>query len=148
MVNKKLSDRLKDSLSFRDLDGYSRKHSTEIFTAIALAIAAISSSWDFFTGPKLSIFMFVFAAIVGIFFPAPVQTLIKKMWGFFNVQEKTTQLVLDGARIVVAIFVPFLLLGAFGLLAGLSFHYYTNHFEHPGKGSHKSSKSNIGDEHD
>ena len=130
MAEKKLTDKIKDSLSFHDLDGFSRKHSTEIFTAVALAIAMISSSWDFFTGPKLTIFVFVLSMIISIFFPEPVQTVIKKMWGFFNMQEKTTQYMLDGARIVIAIFVPFILLGAFGLLAGLSFHYYTNHYEH------------------
>ncbi len=147
MTGKKMSDKLKDSLSFHDLNGFRRKYSTEIFTAVALAIAMISSSWDFFTGPKLSIFVFVLSMIVAIFFPDPVQTIIKKMWGFFNIQEKTTQYIIDAARIVLAIFVPFVLLGAFGLLAGLSFHYYTNHYEHPGKGS-KGSKGVSGDEHD
>lgn len=148
MVIKKLSDKIKDSFSFRDLDGYSKKHVTEIVMAIALVIATISSSWNFFTGPKLSIFMFSVGAIVGIFFPNPIDALIKRMWSFFNAQEKTTQLIINGARIVFAIFVPFVLLGMFGLLAGLSFHYYASHLEHADKNSHKLPKSNVGDEHD
>ena len=148
MVNKKLADKIKEGFSFRDIDGYGQKHLTEIVIAIALVIAAISSAWDFFTGPKLSIFVFSLTAIIGIFFPDPVQVLIKKMWAFFNAQEKTTQLIIDGMRIVLAIFVPFVVLGAFGFLAGLSFHYYTHHCEHTYKSSPKAPKSNIGDEHD
>jgi hypothetical protein len=149
MADKKLSDKLKESVSFHDIEGFRKKYATEILTVIALAIAAISSALDFFTGPKLTIFVFALATIVAIFFPDPVQKSIKKIYGFFYMQEPTTQLIISAVRIVVAIFVPFVLFGAFGLLAGLSFHYYTRRYEHSGEINRpKPPKNTSNDEHD
>jgi len=146
---KKLSDKLKESISFHDIESFRRKYSTEILTVAALAIAAISSAWDFFTGPKLSIFLFTLTTIIAIFFPEPVQKSIRKMYGFFQMQEKTTQLILGAVRIVVAIFIPFVLFGAFGLLAGLAFHHYSHQSEQMGeKSGNKASKHTSNDEHD
>jgi hypothetical protein len=56
--------------------------------------------------------------ILGIFFPVPVERGLKQIYGFVFKQEKSTQLILAGVKIVIAIFIPFVLFGLAGLLAG------------------------------
>ena len=123
---KESKDKLKESVTFQDLDGFRRKYSLEIFTVISLAVASVSSAWDFFTGPKLTIFFFALCVILAIFFPDQVQKAVRKNYSFLYSQESTTQMILNGVCIVMGVFVPFIIFGAFGLLAGLSFHYFSH----------------------
>lgn len=148
MADKNLSDKFKESLSFKDLDGFGRKYLMEIFTVLALAVAAISSAWDFFTGPRLSIFVFALGAIVAIFFPEPIRRVTKKMYRFTTAQEQTTQLILGVVRVVVGIFIPFVLFGAFGLLSGLAFHYYAHKGSDQSDNQPKLPKAPTHFEHD
>jgi poly(A) polymerase Pap1 len=125
MANNNFSEKLKDSVSFQDLDSFRRRYTREIFTVVSIAVASISSAWDFFTGPKLTIFVFALCVIATIFFADSVRKTVKKLYGFLNAQENSTQMILDCVSVVVAIFVPFVIFGALGFLAGLSFQYFS-----------------------
>jgi hypothetical protein len=58
-------------------------------------------------------------------------------------------MVLGIVKIVVALFIPFLLFGVFGLLAGTSYHYYTRHAQiAEGNKPHNKQHRPSGDEHD
>jgi hypothetical protein len=149
MAKNKFTEKLKEGVSVQEIENFTRKHLTEVFAVAALVIGAVSSSWDFFTGPKLTIMFFTLGAVLGIFFPIPVEKSLNRMYGFSHKQETTTQIVLGAVKIVVAIFIPFVLFGIFGLLAGTSYHYYTRHAHimeanKPSKKTHGTS----GDEHD
>lgn len=149
MAKNKLAQKLKESVSVHEIESFTRKHMTEVFTVAALVIGAVSSSWDFFTGPKLTIFLFSLGAILGIFFPVPVEKGLKQLYSFSYKQEKTTQLVFGAVKVVVAIFVPFVLFGVFGLLAGTSYHYYTRHTQISMENqTPRSRRGASGDEHD
>ncbi len=149
MDKNKFSEKLKSSVSVQEIENFTRKHLTEMIAVAALIIGAISSSWDFFVGPRLTILFFTLGAVMGIFFPTQVERGLHRVYGFASKQETTTQLVLGAVKIVVAIFIPFVLFGVFGLLAGTAYHYYTRHAQT--LTSHKpfkKSRDTSGDEHD
>ncbi len=146
---KKFIDKIKEGVSIQEMEDFARKYTVEVFTVLAIVIGAISSMYDFFTGPKLTIAFITIGLILGVFFPAPVEKGLKQFYSFSYKQEKMTQLILGCVKIVVGLFIPFVLFGGIGLLAGTSYHYYTRHAQimsenKPPKHHHSSS----GDEHD
>ncbi len=148
-MTKKLIDKIKDGVSVQEVEDFARKHTTEVFTVLAILVASVSSMYDFFTGPKLTILLVAVGIILGIFFPAPVEKGLKQFFSFTNKQEKMTQLIIGCVKIVVGLFIPFILFGAIGLLAGTSYHYYTRHAQVTSENRPaKRNRSSSGDEHD
>jgi len=149
MAKNKFTEKLKEGVSVHEIEQFARTYAMEVFTVAALVIGAISSAWDFFTGPKLTIFLFTIGTILGIFFSTPVEKGLKSLYHFSYKQEKTTQIIFGAVKIIVAIFIPFVLFGIFGLLAGRAYHYYTRHAHSdmgtPPQHTHRDSS---GDEHD
>ena len=146
---KKLMDKFKEGVSVQEMEDFARKYTMEVFTVLAIVIGSISSMYDFFTGPKLTIAFVAIGIILGIFFPAPVEKGLKQFYSFSYKQEKMTQMILGIVKIVVAIFIPFILFGGVGLLAGTSYHFYTRHAQLMGETkSGRSHRSASGDEHD
>lgn len=146
---KKLMDKIKEGVSVQEVEDFARKYTTEVFSVLAIVFGSISSMYDFFTGPKLSIAFVAIGVILGVFFPVPVEKALKQFYSFSYKQEKTTQLILGCVQIIVGLFIPFVLFCGIGLLAGTSYHYYTRHAQimsdnKPSKTRHRSS----GDEHD
>lgn len=149
MAKNKFSDKLKEGVSIHEIEHFARTYSMEVFTVAALVIGAISSSWNFFTGPKLTIFLFTLGAVLGIFFPNPVERGLKQLYSFAYKQEKTTQIIFGAVKIIVAIFIPFVLFGVFGLLAGTSYHYYTRNARTHSESNPTNPRRGVsGDEHD
>ncbi len=146
----KFTEKLKEGVSVQELEDFARKHSIEVFTVIALVIAAISSMFNFFTGPSWTILFLTIGVIVGIFFPNPVDKGLKQLSDFLFKQEKTTRFILGAVKIVLAIFIPFTLFGAVGLLAGTSYHYYARRGQSSMQGPKppRSYSEKSGEEHD
>jgi hypothetical protein len=149
MDKNKFTDKLKGGVSVHDMEEFARKHTTEVFSVLAIVIGTISSIFDFFTGPSWTILFTALGCIIAIFFPTPVERGLKQLYSFTCKQEKTTEMIIGGVKIIIAIFIPFIYFGLLGLLAGTSFHYYMRHAqlmnEHtPPRSQHRSS----GEEHD
>ena len=149
MSKNKFSKKLKEGVSVEELEDFARKHSTEVITIVALIIGSISSMFNFFTGPTWTILFTTLGIVLGVFFPTPADKGLKQLYDFTFKQEKSTQLILGGVKIVIALFIPFVLFGVMGLLAGTSYHYYSrrgqaNFFP---KSTH-SSQDKGGEEHD
>lgn len=146
---KKLMDKIKEGVSVQEVEDFARKYTTEVFSVLAIVIGGISSMYDFFTGPKLTIAFLAIGVILGIFFPAPVEKGLKQFYSFSFKQEKTTQMILGLVKVVVGLFIPFVLFGFMGLLAGTSYHYYTRHAQIMSENRpHKPHKGISGEEHD
>jgi hypothetical protein len=120
-----------------------------VFAVLAIIVGAISSAFDFFTGPGWTIVFTGLGTIAAIFFPAPIEKGLKQIYSFTSKQEKTTEMILGGVMLVVAIFVPFIFFAFLGLLAGTSYHYYIRHAQimKENKPS-RSQRGSSGDEHD
>ncbi|OGN56663.1 MAG: hypothetical protein A3D96_05965 [Chlamydiae bacterium RIFCSPHIGHO2_12_FULL_44_59] len=146
---KKLMDKIKEGVSVQEVEDFARKYTTEVFSVLAIVIGAISSMYDFFTGSKLTIAFLVIGIILGVFFPAPVERGLKQFYSFSFKQEKTTQMILGVVKIVVGLFIPFLLFGFIGLLAGTSYHYYTRQAQVMSENRpSRTHRSSPGEEHD
>lgn len=146
IMAKKFTDKFKTGVSYEEVENFARKYATEVFSVLAIIIATFSSIYDFFTSPGLTILFTALGCILGIFFPVPTERGLKQLYGFVAKQEKMTQMVFGAVKIVVAIFIPFILFGLLGLLAGTSYHYYTRHSQimEENKGHRRSSE----EEHD
>lgn len=127
---KKFMDKIKEGVSVQEVEDFVREYTMEVFSVLAIIIASISAMYDFFTGPKLAIAFVTIGIICGIFFPAPIEKGFKQFFKFAKGQEKTTQIILGVVKVVIALFVPFVLFCAIGLLAGISYHYFNRHVEH------------------
>src|SRR3989344_7332703 len=104
MGKNKFVDKLKEGVSVHELEGFASKHTTEVFSVLAIVVGAISSSFDFFTGPKLTILFLALGALVAIFLPTPTEKGLKQLYGFISKQEKMTEILLGVVKIVIAIF--------------------------------------------
>lgn len=122
-----LSEKWKKGVSFQQLEDFARSHTQEVFSTLALFVGAISSIFDFFTGAHWSIFFIGLGAIIGIVAPIATEKKLRYLYDFLLQQEKTTQMILGGVKIVIAIFLPFIYFGFLGLLAGTSYHFYVRH---------------------
>ena len=146
---KKLFDKLKGGVSVQEVEDFARKYTVEVFSVLAIVIGTISSMYDFFTGPKMTIIFVTIGVILRVFFPAPVEKGLKQFYSFAYKQEKMTQLILGCVKIVVGLFIPFFLFGALGLLAGTSYHYYTRQAQIINENRpRKSRRDSNDDEHD
>lgn len=141
-------EKIKDGVSVKEVEDFARKYTTEVFAVLAIVIGSFSSMYDFFTGPKLTIAFIAIGIILGIFFPVPVEKGLKQFYSFSYKQEKMTQIILGFVKIVISLFIPFVLFGCIGLLAGTSYHYYTRHAQIMNAHRPQRPHSSSGDEHD
>lgn len=142
-------DKIKEGVSVQEMEDFARKYTTEVFSVLAIIIGSISSMYDFFTGPKFTIVLTAIGVILGVFFPAPVEKSLKQYYSFSYKQEKMTQVILGIVLIIISIFIPFILFGAVGLLAGTSYHYYTRHAQIMSENRpQKHNRPSSGEEHD
>ena len=148
-MTKKFMDKIKEGVSVQEVEEFAQKYTTEVFTVLAVIVASVSSMYDFFTGSKMTILFAAIGLISGIFFPAPVEKGLKQFYSFSAKQEKMTQMILGIVKIVVGLFIPFILFGFVGLLAGTSYHFYTRHAQIMSDNKpHKGKRGTSGDEHD
>lgn len=149
MDKNKFTEKLKEGVSVREIEDFARKHTTEVFSIFAIIIATVSSIFNYFmNGAGFSIFFAAIGCIAAILFPVPVERGLKQLYNFMGKQEKSTQIILGALKLVIALFIPFLIFGLAGLLSGSSYHYYTRHAQIISENKpHKSHKNDSG-EHD
>jgi hypothetical protein len=124
-MDKNLLDKIKDGVSVQDVEDFARKYTTELFFVVAVLIGGISSMYDFFTGPYLTLFVAALGVMTGVFFPNPTENFLKKFYNFTFMQEKATQMIFGAVYIILGLFLPFVIFALVGILAGTSYHYYT-----------------------
>lgn len=128
MGKNKFTEKLKEGVSVHEIEEFARQHTMEAFSVLAIIIATVTSSWNFFLGgPKIALFFVALGMIATILFPVPVERWLKQLYGFPLKQEKSTQMILGAVKIVAAIFIPFIIFAVVGLLAGSSYHFYVRH---------------------
>ena len=119
-----LGEKLKEGVSVKEIESFTNKYLTELFIIVAIIVASISSTFDFFMGPGWSIILAGIGAILSIALPDKIRRLQGKLFDFLRKQEKITQIIVGAVRIIVALFLPFIIFLEIGLLAGLAFHHF------------------------
>ena len=69
---KKIMEKMKEGVSVQEMEDFARKYTTEVFLVLSILIGAISSMYDYFTGPKMTILFTVIGLILGVFFSISV----------------------------------------------------------------------------
>ena len=72
-----------------------------------------------------SLFFAGLGAIIGIALPDQVGKFLKKMLKIQSKADKSTIVIVGVVRLIVAIFIPFIIFAEMGLLAGYAFHSTT-----------------------
>lgn len=105
----------KEGVSVKEIESYAKKHRFEVFFCM-LFVLALLFSFVFF-GVVWAVFAVMVGGIIGVLLSEKVEEIAASIMGFFFRQEKTTQLVLAGVSMILAIFLPpliFFLVGAHG----------------------------------
>lgn len=123
-MDKNLLNKFKSGISTQQMEDFAHKYTPEVFGICALFVGTISSLFDFFTNSNWSILFFAVGTILGIVFAADVEMKLRRIYHFISNQDKTTEMILGGIKIVVALFLPFLFFGFLGLFAGTSYRHH------------------------
>lgn len=137
----KMTDMIKEGVSVQEIENFARKYTSEVFTALAIVVASISSMFDFFMGPAWSIGFCGLGAVIAIIFPVQLEVAMKKLYSFIGKQEKATEIIVGIVRLVIAIFIPFIIFAGIGLHAGTTYHLYSR-----SAGGKKHEKKDEGEE--
>jgi hypothetical protein len=121
-----LTDKLKEGVSVQELENLARKYTVEGFLIFSIIIATISSIFGFFTGYGWSLLFAGLGAISSIAFPEAMGKFIKKLFKLVTRQEKAAQIAIGIVRVVLALFIPFILFAEIGILAGSAFHHFSH----------------------
>jgi hypothetical protein len=101
-----------EGISVKEIEEYAKKNKFPVALALGIFLACLFSI--FLSMTKLAVIVLAIGALTGIFFPAKVTLLAKKLYMFVGKQEKTMQLVVGIVFLILAIFFPpaiFLLMG-------------------------------------
>lgn|GEM_PF-3313316 len=111
--------------NFSEVERFARKYPMEVLTAIAILVGALSSWGHFFLGTLgWSMLFLVIGSCVGIFLPRQMDMAMKKIYSFSTFNRKWGEIFAEGVKIALALFVPFIYFGFFGIMAGTAFQYY------------------------
>ncbi len=115
-------NKLKDGVSVKEIEAFTKKHRFEVFFCLAFVFAC------FFTfvmwGPGWSVVAAAVGAIVGILMPGKVAHFSKMMFQFIFKHEELTQMVLGIVSLILAIFLPPLIFLLLGLHGGKDMHLH------------------------
>lgn len=115
-------EKIKEGVSVREIENFTKRHSFEILLALAVVVATISSLFDFFSGPGWSIALGGLGALISVVFTKQVSRYLGRFYEFVTKQEKSTQIIIGILRLVIALFLPFVIFAGIGLLAGVAFY--------------------------
>lgn len=114
-----VTEKLKEGLSVEEMQSFARKYLVEGFLVLAIIIATISSVFNFFTGPGWSILAVGVGTIASLSFPKIIESWFKKISKFLLKPDRTFQIIMGVLKLIVALFMPFLLFIALGIFSGL-----------------------------
>ncbi len=107
-------DNRKDGVSVKEIENFAKNNRFKVFLCLSFLLACFFS-FVFFTA--WNIILGAAGGIFGVLMPSKVEGFVRKIKAFCEKQETTTQLILGGVSLILAIFLPpliFLGLGASG----------------------------------
>lgn len=127
-------DNVKQSFS-----GFCSKYMVETVTLVAIVLGAVSSWLNLFIGSwGWSILFLVVGCGLGLLMPSKMDKMIKKIYSFSCGSNQTTIWMAQGAKMAVALFLPFAYFWFLGVMAGTAYEYYI----HTARSQDKGKKGN------
>lgn len=108
-------DNLKDGISVKEIETFAKNNRFKLFLCLSILLACFFS-FVFFAA--WSIILAAVGGILGVFFPLKIESFMGKVQTFCAKQEATTQLVLGGVSLILAIFLPPLVFFTLGCAGG------------------------------
>jgi len=108
-------NKLKEGMTVKELEEFTKKHRFEVFFCIAFVFACFFSFFIF--SPGWGILLAAIGGIVGITLPKKADTIARRIFGFVNKQDSTVQIIIGVAFLIVSIFLSpfiFFILGVHG----------------------------------
>jgi len=115
------AEKVKKGISVNEMQTFAHKYMAEVFIVIAIIIAMVSSGFKFFSGAGWSIFFAGFATIIGMMVAEKSCDMRIKLFKAIYKQEKAMQIVVGIIRILIAIFLPFIIFAELGFISGIAF---------------------------
>ncbi len=107
----------KKGVSVKEIEEFTKKHRYEVFFCVLFLLSCIFGIVGYFK-PAWNIFCAMAGGILGVIFPNKVESSLKVVFNFVFGQEKTIQIVLGVVGIILAVFIPFVIFLAIGLIGG------------------------------
>lgn len=114
-------NKMKEGISVKEIEIFAKKHRYEVFFCLLFIVACIFGVIGHFRA-GWSIILTGVGGILSIVFPAQVDMLLKKAFRFTFTQDLTIQIVLGVVSLIIAIFVPFVILFIMGCFGGRAMH--------------------------
>ena len=116
------SNKIKEGVSVEEIESFTRKYLVEVFLVGAIVIATFFSNifWSYW----FSIGFAGFATIVSLVMNEKILRFEKYVFQFLKKEERSMQITVGVVRLIIAFFLPFVIFGEIGLLAGCAYHYF------------------------
>lgn len=114
------SGKKSDGISVSEIENFGKKHRFEIFFFVYFVLATLFS--PVFFSMMWSVYLAGIGAVLGIWFPAKVESASKGVFAFIFKQEKATQIVLASAGVLISFFLAPLIFFTLGLMGGMAIH--------------------------
>lgn len=114
-------NKLKEGVSVREIEDFTKKHRFEVFFCLAFVFACIFSTT--FWSQWWSILAVSVGGVAGVLTPGKVEHFAKKVFHFIFKQEQVTQLILGIVGLVISILLSPLIFLLMGLHAGKSMYH-------------------------
>ncbi len=114
--------------------GFCSRYMVEVLTLVAIVLGAISSWLNLFVGTwGWSILFLVIGCGLGLLLPTKMDKIMKKIYSLSCGSNQTTMWIFQGAKLAVALFVPFAYFCFLGVMAGTAYEYYIHTARSEGK---------------
>ncbi len=127
-----MDEKKNEGVSVKEIELFAKKHRIEVVFCLSFIIACFFSF--VFFGTAWALIFATIGGILGVIFPAKMESIISKGLQFVFKQEPTVQLVLAIVKIILSIFLPPLIFLSLGLMGGLSLHHLSTSISSQPKG--------------
>ena len=108
-------------MSVKEIEEFAKKHRYEVFFCLLFLLACIFGLFGYFK-PDWNVLFGMGGGILGVIFPAKIESFSKKVFKFAFKQDKTVLLLLGVVGLIFAIFIPFIVFLFVGLFGGRTLH--------------------------
>jgi hypothetical protein len=122
--------------NFAGVERFAYTHVLESLGAVALIVAAFSAWTHLFVGTLgWSMLALLIGSACGIFFSRWCDPYLKKIYTLSRSGSRVSMIVAEGAKIAIALFLPFVYFAFWGVMAGSACQY----FIHVAHSNHKNN---------
>jgi len=111
--------------NFAGVEKFAYTHILESLGAVALIVAALSAWTHLFVGTiGWSMLALLIGSACGIFFSSWCDSMLKRIYALSRRGNRASMVIAEGAKIAIALFLPFVYFAFWGVMAGSACQYF------------------------